>query len=223
MAERTTRTQAVLRAEQHPAFVEASAWLASIEARRRAAAMLHRCGLQGEPADVAQDALHSLWCRLDRNPETTIDDVPAYCTVVMRNVVRSTLRGFDADPIDDVDDLADQPRIDLPSDPHLEGDLRTAIESLGGEVWVAAAAINFVTLTAHPQIDISDSPAPIAGATPDEQRIWPSLWFAGKRDGFPDFGRYHAAKRKRLSRAGQLVRERLGLARTLVMTERRDG
>ncbi len=223
MAERTTTGSVGLRAEQHPAFVAASRWLKSPAAHRRAAALLHRFGLHGEPADVAQDALHSLWCRLDRNRETTIDDVPAYCTKVMNNVVRSTLRGFDADPIDDVDDLTDQPQFDVPADPHLEGDLRTAIESLGGEVWVAAAAINFVTLTAHPQIDISDSPAPIAGATADEQRIWPSLWFAGKRDGFPDFGRYHAAKRKRLSRAGQLVRERLGLARTLVMTERRDG
>jgi len=136
-------------------------------------------------------------------------NVAAYCTTVMKNVANELLRGF-AGNWGDLEPLADDAeQVNVaPSD--LGGgftdQLRNAIETAGHPDWVTAAALNFVTLSAYPGCDVSDAPASKAGATPNQARLWPSLWFAGRRHGLfpgPDGG--GAAQRKRLSRTGAAV------------------
>jgi len=206
-----------------PAFREAQAWLASAEARAAAKKLLHQYGLGANPEDVTQDALFSLWQQLAKYPEHSIDSVPAYCRTVMRNVVAKAAQGFEAVSFDESPDIEDQQMPEVEST--LADDLRAALEAGScAKPWVTAAALNYVTLAAHPSIDTHRAPLPLAGATPEQARVWPSLWFAGERSPglFPTPGKHSAAQRKRLSRAAAAVTTAIEWAKTeLVKVDRR--
>jgi hypothetical protein len=220
MAETGSRTTEVT---SLPAFREAQAWLASAEARAAAKKLLHQYGLAANPDDVTQDALFSLWQHLTKHPEHSIDSVPAYCRTIMRNVVTKAAQGFEAVSFDEAPDIEDQQMPEIEST--LGDDLRAALEAGScAKPWVTAAALNYVTLAAHPSIDTHRSPLPLAGATPEQARVWPSLWFAGERSPglFPTPGKHSAAQRKRLSRAAAAVTAAIEWAKTeLVKVDRR--
>lgn len=220
MAETGSRTTEVT---SLPAFREAQAWLASAEARAAAKKLLHQYGLGANPDDVTQDALFALWQHLAMYPEHSIDSVPAYCRTIMRNVVAKAAQGFEAVSFDESPDIEDQQIPEVEST--LADDLRAALEAGScAKPWVTAAALNYVTLAAHPSIDTHRAPLPIAGATPEQARVWPSLWFAGERSPglFPTPGKHSAAQRKRLSRAAAAVTKAIEWAKTeLVKVDRR--
>lgn len=188
----------------------AYSWLASGAAKTHAEGLIFRKQIIVETKDVIDDTRRQIWSFFQRNPDHEFTSPPgAYCAVVMRNVVNEVLRGFKETP------LEKQPNeLDLTNDFVAPSDLgggftdqlRSAIETAGHPDWVTAAALNFVTLSAYPGCDVSDAPASKAGATPNQARLWPSLWFAGRRDGLfagPEGG--GAAQRKRLSRTGAAV------------------
>ena len=185
-------------------------WLKSTEARARAKRAIRIANVPATPEDVLAEVELRMWKRLQRNADELADvNVAAYCTTVMKNVANELLRGFagnwgDLEPFaDDAEQVNVAPR-DLSGG--FTDQLRSAIETAGHPDWVTAAALNFVTLSAYPGCDVSDAPASKAGATPNQARLWPSLWFAGRRDGLfpgPDGG--GAAQRKRLSRTGAAV------------------
>jgi hypothetical protein len=197
--------------------VEAQKFLNSAKARRFAQAHARRQGLDLPGEDVTSEAVINIWKRVDRNP-TGLDDanVEAYCTTVIKRVVRDAARGR-SDSMQ-FDEERDAPggrgnASELMAPTQLEeasssiaDELRAAIECDDSiPDWVAAAALNFVTLTSHPDVNVSGAPKPEAGARPDQALMWPSLWFAGRRDGlFPDPAD-DAARRKRRSRAAMQV------------------
>lgn len=207
-----------------PAYCAAQEWLSSAEARAAATKLLHQYGLGANPDDVTQDALFALWQHVRRHPHTSIDSVPAYCRTIMRHVVTKTAQGFGAASFDESLDIEDQPMPEVETT--LIDDLRAALEAgTGSKPWMTAAALNYVTLTAHPSIDTQHAPWPVAGATPEQARIWPSLWFAGERARglFPDGGKHSAAQRKRLSRAAAAITTAIEWARVELMRVERRG
>lgn len=185
-------------------------WLASPAAMKQAKNLLARKQIFVDPLDVIADARWNIWAFFQRNPDRAVVSEPAaYCTVVMRHVVADVLNGFKFEPLDEpptdagigLDFAASRSAETTTADR-----LRSAIETAGHPEWVTAAALNFVTLSAYPACDVSGAPASRAGATPNQARLWPSLWFAGRRDGlFPGSDGGGPAQRKRLSRTGTLV------------------
>jgi len=208
-----------------PAFHNAQQWLASADARAAAKKLLHQFGLGANPDDVAQDALVALWRHLSNHPNRSIDNVPAYCQIIMRNVVIKAAQGFGPVGFDDdgyttdIADISDQPMPEVSGT--LIDDLRSALEARpDSKPWVTAAALNYITLAAYPSIDTHRAPAPQAGASPAQARMWPSLWFAGQRqlDLFPNGGKHSTNQRKRLSRSSKKIAETIALAKANVTT-----
>ena len=75
---------------------------------------------------------------------------------------------------------------------HPLDDLRVVVERLADRhAWLTSATLSLVTLRAYPEIELDGVPSPQAGATPDQARGWPALWFAGERDHFPEDGDTH--------------------------------
>ena len=185
-------------------------WLTTPEALARAKRAIRLANVPVTPADLLAEVQLRIWKRLQRSADELADaNVAAYCTTVMKNTAAELLRGF-AGSWKGLGSFADD-QAEVNFAPTVLGGgfidhLRSAIETAGQPKWVSAAALNYVNLSAYPDCDVSGAPASKAGATPDQARLWPSLWFAGRRDGLfpgPDGG--GAAQRKRLSRAGATV------------------
>ncbi len=102
-------------------------------------------------------------------------------------------------------------------------DLRVAVErSADRPPWLTSAALSLVTLRAYPEIELDGVPMPEAGATPEQAQGWPALWFAGRRDIFPDKGddrRERARKNTARSRAVRKVIDLLDAARVAFLAE----
>ena len=196
----------------HPFMVAASEWLGTGAARRYAEREMARLRVHVAAEDVLADAKWKIWQRL-RNDARGLDASAAerYCRTVIRSVVVDLLRGFGSDPIERwpvpdgsrsrQSEVVAPPLIGI-ADSGVADTLRLAIESTAQfEPWVTSAALSFVTLTQYPEVDVSGAPRPRAGARPDQARMWPCLWLAGKVDGVFPAGRSTPAQRKRLSRA----------------------
>jgi hypothetical protein len=161
-----------------------------------------------KPDDLISDTRTRIWLRLARNPDGLDAKNPAgYCVQVMKNLIRDALQGQRREHLTDIDPRVDQPFVaDVDGDDSSIDQLRIALEDLAEPpVWVTAAALNYVTLAAHPAVDIRGAPTPRAGANPDQARMWPALWFAGQRDGLFPTTQPDAAQRKRLNRAAGKV------------------
>lgn len=163
------------------------AWLRSEEARRTAAGAVRRAGITAEVAvdDVMADALAAVWLRA-RSGSQAIDNPAAYGTAVIRNRVRSLLRGRSGP---DTVGVGDQ-QIEVAADSYDRSagdDLRVRIER---DVdprapWLTSALLTYLTLIMHPAAVPDDAPTPQAGSSSDQARCWPALWVAGERDLFP--------------------------------------
>jgi len=204
----------------------AEEWLKSPEASARAERVLARAKLHVDPADVVAEVQYGVWKVLAGNPDGLAGaNEAAYCTTAINNAVNDVLRGFKGDRarLNRLKPLAVDKDQAATSPPELGGEfsdeLRSAVEIAGHPDWVTAAALTFVTLTSYPESDISGAPEPNAGARPDQARMWPSLWFAGRRHGlFPQSGVSDATHRKRLERAGASVRDLIDHAAKMTTT-----
>jgi len=180
-------------------------------------------GVQVSSAEVLGDARVKIWRRLTNNQDGLDPaDAERYCRTVIRRIVADLLRGFEHQPLDPSPGVAEASARDVlvapPLDDGVESTLadgvRAAIEvACHAQRWITSAALSFVTLTQYPDLDVTGAPLPRAGAAPDQARIWPCLWFAGKTDGvFPGDGSGDPTQRKRLSRAAEQVKEAVQLA-----------
>jgi len=220
------------RAGAHDPLVAIAAWLESPAATRIAEQRLRERRLAVPAREVLDTALANIWQRMQRaDGPPVIDDVERYCSIVIRNVVRNIAAGFDRHDLAELDELerlvagdrvaARREPVSVPPAGSRDDGIRAAIESAAVEPWVVSAALSFVTLSEFPDLDVGDAPRPLAGARPDQARMWPSLWFAGMRDGiFPDGGAQDPAQRRRLSRAASRVRSAVEQAAAVVWSER---
>lgn len=201
-------------------------WLGSAAAERIAEQRLRERRLGVPAREVLDTALTNIWQRWRRSdaaPE--IDDVPRYCSIVIRNVVRNLAAGFDRHDLAELDELERRAVVDgdggvlgggaapvvgagVARPGTRDDSMRAALEAApAAEPWVLSAALTYVTLSEFPDLVVDGAPRPQAGARPDQARMWPSLWLAGVRSGvFPDGGPHSAAQRQRLSRAAAKVR-----------------
>lgn len=87
--------------------------------------------------------------------------------------------------------------------------MRTLLEShamrlAGNREWVAAGILNRLNLGTLKTVPTDVRlPRPRQGATPDQARMWPALWLAGRRDVFPR----HPGRDPRRVLRGQLLRQ----------------
>lgn len=215
-------------------------WLATPAAERIAEQRLRerRLGIPArEVLDTALTNIWQRWRRADTAPE--IDDVARYCSIVIRNVVRDIAAGFDRldlVELDDLERLAAAETVGRAAGAAAAGRAPSAAASVGtrddamraaleatstGEPWVLSAALTYVTLSEFPDLAVDEAPWPEAGARPDQARMWPSLWLAGRRHGvFPDGGPHSPAQRQRLSRAAAKVRAAIEQAAAAVWPDR---
>ncbi len=201
-------------------------WLGTDDAAQQARRLVARRGLSA--ADVlADDVLQEAWIavrlRMRRPAPLAVDNPGGYGTTVIRSVVRKLAQGRN-DVASDAPTAAATTDRDLDDgDLHLLDDLRVVVERLADRhAWVTSATLSLVTLRAYPEIELDGVPAPEAGATPDQARGWPALWFAGRRDVFPDDGDTHrerARKNTARSRSIRKVTARLEKARERYLAE----
>jgi hypothetical protein len=212
---------------RHPFFVAVSEWLNGPEAKTVADGLARRSGFNINPDDLRADVLRKIWSRVRKNDEGLEEmNIAAYCTKSMRNALSTAAQGrLDLDSFDDTSAIVSRGILgdhesfgQVSSSGAFSRDLRTAIEldsSLA--TWVAAAALNAITLTMHPDVDVSGASKPLAGSPPSTALLWPSLWFSGKRDRlFPDADGDSTAKRQRRRRTMQQVSNAIDAARMRV-------
>lgn len=164
--------------------------------------------------DVVQEALVAVLRAVEAGRE--IDNVEAYVTRVVRNVVVDFVRGKanrpeaallsddDVDPFAEVVDEGALPEGDVLAAEVLV-DLRDAVSRrLAGDALAAAGAL---AVLAHRDpsggaTPADDCPQPRGGATPDEAASWIGLFYAGRRGWFveDDDGADTPAIRQRRSR-----------------------
>lgn len=153
--------------------------------------------------DVVQEALVAVIRAVESGdgPDGGIDNVEAWVTRVVRNIVVDLMRGEmrraevlvrgGDDDVDLVATAVDE-RVDVPAEVvggHLADDLRAAIaRRLDGAALAAAGAL---AVLAHrdpldPADIADDCPQPLGGATEAEAASWVGLFYAGRRGWFED-------------------------------------
>lgn len=182
-------------------------WLASEEASRLARKRLTLTGFGDRPdlvEDVLSDATVAVMKRAGSSTPFEVDNPAAYGTRVVQNVVKRLGRG----DVLYLEDLGEQPSEPEPVvDREFADDLRVLVEHGYAETWLDSAVLACICLIMFPDRFPEGSPAPLAGARPDQARVWPALWFAGERDLFPNDGS-DPQKRKRARRIAK-VQEQL--------------
>lgn len=189
------------------------AWLGTEDARRQASRLARRRGLGGYDAiaqNVIADAKVAVWHRMRSDRPLRVERPGAYGTKVIRSVLRQMAEGRDG-PVE----LLDAPDvIERVADPAVTDDLRAAVGTIadtsGDDVrlhleqldddrpWAASATLTYLTLLMEPTACPDDAPWPKSGATDDQARCWPGLWYAGERELFDDG--VDAADRARIRR-----------------------
>lgn len=87
--------------------------------------------------------------------------------------------------------------------------LRARIEASGQPPVVVSGALTYLTTETYDDCDLTGVPRPKSGANKAQARLWPALWFAGRRDGIFPKERASAAQRQRLKRAGTPIEQLL--------------
>ena len=199
----------------HPLLTEAEAWLRSADAAHCARRHTRHADLGLSPDELVAETRDRLWRYVRRNPDAVLpDSVAAYCARTMRNVAVDHLRAHPAGrrPVD----TARRPEPVAP--PLVETDgcdlgerVRSLLECSGADPTVVAAALAYVTLAEHPDVDLGALPAPRAGAHEHDARLWPALWVAGERSCLPGADLLDGvATRRRRSRRMRAVKDLLG-------------
>lgn len=189
-------------------------WLRTDDAARQARRLIARRGLSSSDV-LADDVLNDAWIAVRlrmQSPKPLVVETPgAYGTAVLRSVVRLMAKGRRHLDVEELTDLAGDAGVDLDHlslDEHaLLDDLRVVVERMGAQpLWLTSALLSLVTLRAHPELRVDGVPTPQAGATPDQARAWPALWFAGRRDIFPDRGDDHRERARKNTARARLIR-----------------
>ena len=203
-----------------------AAWFKSPEATRYAESQLRRNGLYLDSGEVIVDTHRKVWESIHRaGKNAAIVSVEAYCRTAIKRRVIDLLRGVISERKQAEARESREVRFGHAAEPvaaplvdivgsALGDALRSAIEASGHtHPAVSSAALTFVTLSQYPNVDIAEAPTPLAGSRPDQARMWPSLWFAGTRDGiFPTGEQNDASQRQRLGRAARKVTQMLDAA-----------
>lgn len=209
-----------------PFDVRCLEWLGTSEAERTAKRIIRRSGLPLDPGDLVSEAAIRILVLVDREPGFFSGDayrssVPGnYCARIMSNFVADLFKGAsrersarrlleadarNEDPSVTAPDLTDAQRQQLAeAAANVSDGIRVAIEYSGAGPVDVSGALTVLALQRDPAADVGESPRPKAGATPDQARLWPALWFAGLRDkAFPVAGKSTAAQQKYRSRAAE--------------------
>ncbi len=161
-------------------------WLRTADARAVAARLVTSRRLPGGDATVDDALASAAVSMLQRMRSSTPLDVRSpggYGRAVLVSVVRLISQGRDL-PLDGFGEFAE---LDVELVDPLAGDeVRMVFEQRPAEPWLASAALAYLVYLMFPGVVPDHAPAPKAGATPDQARCWPALWFAGERDLFPD-------------------------------------
>ncbi len=196
----------------HPLLSGADAWFRSDDASRCARTHARRCGVP--PQDLLAETRARIWRHVDRRPACPLPtSVPAYCARTMRNIANDHLRARPRDLL--ILDGGRWPEPVAPSFGHPEthdlGDrVRTLLETSGADPAVVAAALAYLTLAEHPEVDLVGLPGPRSGAHEHDARLWPALWIAGERSCLPVDGLADdPAARRRRSRRMRSVKDLL--------------
>jgi len=235
MTRRRTQHGGPAESTADPFAVAVSNWLESPEAVRYAARLLGRARLGGNglAEEVVDTVRTNIWMRLADGPldDPTTPVVP-YCKRAVHNHVEDLRRGFRYDPLDgrparrrgdrDGEKQGRKQAVNQPGpDPYRSitesedvhtgaiATLRSRLETSGEPAAVVSGALTYLTLEMYDDCDLDGVPWPKAGATPAQARLWPALWFAGRRDGIFPTGRASAAQRQRLRRAGLPIEQLL--------------
>ena len=199
------------------------AWLDSDDAVAQARRLARRRRLDGYdamPQNVLAEARLSVWHRLRSSEPMHVRTPGGYGTMVIRSVLRRLAEGRDGpvplglgsdagdaavDPNGDPAEwVTAEPPIELPST--AADDVRLVLEQADdGRAWVTSAALSYLVLLVDPGARPDGVPWPLAGATPEQARCWPGLWFAGERDLFGDPADARDAARIRRARARRIA------------------
>jgi hypothetical protein len=209
-----------------PFDVRCLEWLGTSDAERTAKRFIRRSGLPLDPGDLVSEAAMRILVRVDGDPGFFSGDayrssVPGnYCARIMRNYMVDLLRGVsrersarrlleadarNEDPSVTAPELTDAQRQRLAeAAADVSDGIRVAIEYSGAGPVDVSGALTVLALQRDPAADVGESPRPKAGATPDQARLWPALWFAGLREmAFPVAGKSTKAQQKYRSRAAK--------------------
>lgn len=178
-------------------------WLRSDEALRLTRKRLSLAGF-GDGLDLVGDVLSDAAVAVMKRARSVkpfeLDNPAAYGTRVVQNVVKHLARG-NVVHLEDLGEMASGPELEVP--PDVADDLRVIVERDGAAAWLDSAALACICLIMFPEHLPEQAPAPLAGARPDQARVWPALWFAGERDLFPSDGA-DPQKRKRARRIAKV-------------------
>ncbi len=165
--------------------------------------------------DVVQDACVSVIRRFDSADDFVPDNPEAYATRVVQNTVHSLGRG--EIPADDLEGIT-EPFVPPSETDDWFAEVRVVLDHSPTEPWLTSAALACICFTVHPDAIPDDAPYPKAGATPDQARVWPALWFAGQWDLFPE-GKDERIKKAR-GRRITTVRQHLEKAYAKIRADR---
>jgi DNA-directed RNA polymerase specialized sigma24 family protein len=208
---------AIRRSREHRAQIDEIALLLhGEEGRRLARTVRTNNGRHLEVEELVSEAMIGIIRAIDRGLE--ILDPLGYAYGIMRNATLravggrealidpttyrfvntedATVVGGDRTPGPDGRDHIDQAEVD-----RLFDEIRIAVEASSAPVAIRAAALARLTLGDAEGIDVSDLPAPVAGAAPDDAMWWPCAFLAARDTRlFPSDGRAGQAARKARSR-----------------------
>lgn len=209
-------------------------WLQTDEAVKAAKRASSRLGLPLDPLDFVSEVTVKILAKAKADPgffaqpKFVTAKVDGYCARTMHNYAADLLRGVkrdrdidrllqvearnDAD-VHAVPDITESERAALEQFAMERVDaLRVAAEYSGAKEVVVSGALTVWAIRRDPTADIGVSPMPLAGATPDQARLWPAIWFAGVRDkAFPSSGASSTAQQKYRARLATRISEFLGV------------
>jgi hypothetical protein len=175
------------------------AWLDTDDAAAQARRLVRHRGFTGYDVmthNVLAEARVAVWQRLRSDEPLHVERPGAYGTQVLRSVLRQIAEGRDGRVrlVDDPDEFdrgapvdgadatwtGDAPLADTAGD-----DVRVHLERLADDrAWLTSAALTHLTLLVEPTARPDDAPWPTSGATEQQARCWPGLWYAGERELF---------------------------------------
>ena len=195
-------------------------WLTSDEARRSTQTVARQYGLHIDIDDILGQATMKIWRQLDARPDMHIDNVTGYCYQIVKRLVVDVLRGKLAGKTVDEKTVADITWYEKAglsgggTSSRSAGDIDQVdtvyarLEACGAHPRDVSAALTYVTLAGHSDVDYADLPKSKAGAKPEHALWWPCIWLATHdMTLFPIMDKGSSAQRKRLQRARERADE----------------
>ncbi len=193
-------------------------WLLSADAKAAAGAELTRRGLTYYDGD---ELISETYLKLARTALATVPDKPvAYARTALANAALDLLRARRPASPTDFDDEATH----VAAPHHLEpdniveltnhqDDIRRSLHAslASTKSWIVAAALNAVTLAAHPDVQLPARVPRPADPSDGQADLWAALWLAGERHVFAskadpdDSAKRRQARSRALKKVTQLL------------------